>query len=296
MMLFGPNGHPWKDWNLTLSVAAQIPKGMGIVRWDEQVQQSGTQTAISDVVSHYRQVSSYGLHSLIVLVPQPVASVPEPLLADYVALLAPALLAEFNQGYSPALPILQIGNEPNYHGWAAASYARALMLAWNAAGDIPISMAGLALNDQAYLTAMGRFGRSTNFLAGHFYTAGGTAPNLVGPLAPDDPDVAHSGRYSFTLGISQTQALYRNPLIVSEFGWNAPINPNLPLPTNALDEYQRASYMRAAVNIAAQHGVYALIAEEVGSGDTPADATVSGNLYQTPSWDAFVAAGISANS
>lgn len=263
-MLAGANAHPWRDWLTSIAYIAQT--GGTIVRWDEQI----PATAVSDVVARYDAVTKLGLQAMIVLVP-PINPMPSPtVFADYLKLLVPAM--------GTRTPIIEIGNEPNGQisgVWPTAMYAAALRAAWDASGPLKIASGGLMMNDQAYLSSLGNISKVIDYVSLHAYTNGGPPTALIGPYAPDDLDPTHNGRYSFKQGIAQTLAAIPKPLIVSEFGWTLA----------ALTDAQRASYFRAAVSIARAAGVYALIAEEIGTGDGPAP-----NLTNTASWAAFMEA------
>lgn len=263
-MLAGANAHPWKDWLTSIAYIAQT--GGTIVRWDEQI----PATAAGDVVARYDAVTKLGLQAMIVLVP-PVNPMPAAtVFADYLTRLVPAM--------GQRTPIVEIGNEPNgqISGlWPSATYAAALRAAWDASGPLKIASGGLMMNDQKYLASLGQISKVIDYVSLHAYTNGGPPNALVGPLAPDDPDLAHNGYYSFRQGVLQTTTALGKPLIISEFGWTLA----------ALTDAQRASYFRAAVSIAKAAGVYALIAEEIGTGDGPAP-----NLTNSQSWAAFMEA------
>jgi hypothetical protein len=266
-MLVGANVHPWHDWEASITYVAQTaPRGLGIIRWDEQL----PATPVPGLVARYVEVCKLGLQPMIVLVPQPVTPIASVTVwADYLLQLVPALTA-----IAMTTPIIEIGNEPNFWGpWPAAEYGAALRAAWDEAGQMKVSMGGLAHNDQTYLAAMGHVAKDMDYACMHLYTDGGN-PHF-GPFAPDDPDPVHNGKYSFVQGVKQTQAAINKPLIISEFGWS----------TTYIPDAQRASYFRAAVDIAKAHGVYALIAEEIGAGDG-----LEINLTNTLSWAAFMEA------
>ena len=65
-------------------------------------------------------------------------------------------------------------------------------------------------------------GQVTNYSNLHLYTSGGTKAAPVGPLSPDDADVAHNGKYSFVLGVLQ------GPATVGKNGKKAAKGPVLP--------------------------------------------------------------------
>jgi hypothetical protein len=176
-------------------------------------------------------------------------------------------------------PIVEIGNEPDYNGWTASTYMQSLYAANNALSqsglhNLQITMAGLADNDQGYLNSMGLIGSvswETTYADGHFYTYGGSP--TYGPLAPDDLDTAHNGLLSYLGGITQYQSEFPGKgLIVGEWGWNL----------TYMTEPVRQSYMRAAVSIARQKQLKALIVEEIGSGDGAA-----ANLKNTAAWQTY---------
>lgn len=260
--LYGANVHPWSNFQANVNYVAATP-GMSIVRWDEQL----PGTPVATVVADYDYVTSKHLQSDIVLVQ---ACCNDTATFTYVRALAQAM--------GPTrTPIVEITNEPNAVGfgdpWPATTYWNAIYSARNGLGqsgmsNLRISMGGLAMNDQAYLrnTGIPTADYVTDFANLHLYTQGGSPQ--VGPLAPDDPDTAHSGYFSFISGAMQTTL--HKPLIVGEWGWAG------------MPDYQRASYMRAAVSIAKQTSVYALIVEEIGTGDGAA-----ADLTGTASWAAF---------
>jgi len=270
--LYGANVHPWADFQSSVDYVAMTP-GMGIVRYDEYV----LTTSVLSVVAHYDYVKSKGLVSDIVLV-QPCCDTN--LMFGYVRALAVAMGPD-------RTPIVEILNEENASGygnpWPATTYYQALYAARNALSqsgqhNLRISMGGLALNDTAYLNATGIAAGGawlTDFGNGHFYTKGGNP--TVGPLAPDDLDLAHGGVFSMTRGISSFQRIIPKPLIIGEWGWQ----------TGEMPEGQRASYMRAVVSLARTHNVYALIVEEIGPGDGAGP-----NMRSTASWVAFSEAAV----
>jgi hypothetical protein len=261
--LFGANVHPWADWQNDVGYVAQTP-GMSIVRWDEQVPGA----PVADVVARYDYVKSKGLTADIVLV-QPCCDYN--VTFTYVRSLALAM-------GTARKPIVEIGNEPDYNGWPAATYMQALYAANNAMQqsgmrNLKITMAGLANNDQPYLRAMGLIGNAswmTAYADAHFYTQGGNPP--YGPLTPDDLDLDHEGLLSFVGGIKQYRSEFPDKeLIVGEFGW-----------ANTVPEATRSTYLRAAVSIARAQRLKALIVEEIGSGDGPAS-----DMRGTAAWQAF---------
>jgi hypothetical protein len=264
--LYGANVHPWADWANDVAYVAQTP-GMRIVRWDEQV----PGTPVADVVKRYDYVHSQGLQADIVLVQ---ACCDYNVTFSYVQQLARAM--------GTRQPLVEIGNEPDQNGWPASTYMQALYSANNAmqqAGlhNLQITTAGLANNDQPYLQAMGLIGNAswmTAYADAHLYTQGGNPP--YGPLAPDDMDTAHHGLLSFLGGIEQYQQAFPDkPLIVGEMGWSNMAEP------------ERQAYMRAAVSIARQRHLKALIVEEIGTGDGPA-----ADLRNTPTWQTYSDAAV----
>jgi hypothetical protein len=265
--LYGANVHPWYDWTNSVNYVASTP-GMGIVRYDEYV----PSTPVGDVVKNFDYVTSKGLVSDIVLI-QPCCDVN--ITFGYVKALALAM-GPFRT------PIIEITNEPNDNtfgnAWPADQFSRALYSARNAVNqsgvhNLRISMGGIAFDDTTYLSASGVGNGGawiTDFGNGHFYTKGGNPS--VGPLAPDDLDTARNGYFSMQAGMTNFQNIVGKPLVIGEWGWS----------TVDMPEGQRASYMRAAVSLARAHNVYALIVEEIGSGDGTGH-----NLMNTPSWTAF---------
>jgi hypothetical protein len=261
--MFGANVHPWADWQNDVGYVSQTP-GMSIVRWDEQV----PGTPVADVVTHYDYVRSRGLQADIVLVQS---------CCDYNITFAYVRSLALAMGTSRK-PIVEIGNEPDYNSWPAATYMQALYSANKAMQqsgmrNLKITMAGLADNDQSYLKSMGLIGNAsweTTYSDAHLYTQGGSPE--YGPLAPDDLDLAHDGLLSFAGGIKQYRSEFPDKeLIVGEFGW-----------ANTVPEATRSTYLRAAVSIARSQHLKALIVEEIGSGDGPAS-----DLKGTAAWQAF---------
>lgn len=267
--LYGANVHPWADWQGDVAYVSQTP-GMKIVRWDEQV----PSTSVADVVARYDFVTGKGLEADIVLIQS---------CCDYNVTFAYTRALAVAMGPSRR-PTVEVLNEPDVNGWPASTYMQALYSANNGLQqsgmrNLKITMAGLANNDKAYLSAMGLAGNAswmTAYANGHFYTEGGNPS--YGPLAPDDLDEAHSGQLSFLGGIQYWQSQFPDKgLIVGEFGW-------FP---NSMGEAQRASYLRAAVSIARSRRLKALIVEEIGAGDG-----ANSDLRGTMAWQAFSDAAV----